>query len=484
MSVLALAGLVGSGVVYQRGLQRALAEKEKALAVYRQAREALKTLLGRASARQGFGVPRLNELLREQQEDALAFFLKVAEQQEQSPEVRSDVVEACREAGVLQMALGRRDAARGNLERAVDLAADLAAEFSGEPQYRAALAACLFELGFCHGAADEAVRCHKEALALREELVRESPTLENRLALSQSHNSLGSMYFHQKQKKAAERHYLQAAKIHGELVREQPGSRRHRGALAEIQGNLSLVYQTTRRFPEMERYHDLAEAMLEQLVREEPYHLDSILSLALCRINWAYVLKERGQAKKALTALAKNVQALEGVRKQEPNHDLARDYLMRSHGMRAVCFEALERYPEEAIERRHVVELSRSAEVRHVARLLLVLASARAGQHAFAVKEVDELAGVNKQSAPADQLFHLGQVCAVASATARLDKMLPPEKREELAQQYADKAVAFLAQARAAARPDSWRTLLKIAKESHDFDALRSRDDFTRLLVK
>jgi tetratricopeptide (TPR) repeat protein len=485
VSALALAGLVAGAVVYERRLQHALEQtrqqKERARENYREARTALHQMLGRAGARKWSGLPRVNEMLREQQEDALAFFLKVADQEEQTPEVRYDAAEACRNAARLQEELGRRDPAKENAERALTLAAGLADEFPEEPRYRALKASCLADLGGLQADAAKGLRYQKQALALREELAREEPTEENRAALTVSHNFLGSASI-PTDKALAEKHFLRAAEIRGELAREHPQRREHREALAQLYVNLSVLYQNSGRDSETNRYHDLAERALEQLASEDVRNVHNLLSLALLRVNWAYVLQARGQPEQALRNLGKSINGLIQARQLEPNLDLLRDHLLRCHGMRAVLLEGLHRFTDAVPDRRKVAELAKSRDDRAFNRLFLAMTYAQAGAHAEAVAEARGLTRPISHVGPTAQFQHLGQVyCVAARAAARDGKLALPD-RSRISKSCADAAIAMLTMSRHTASRAGWRQVVKALREDADFDVIRRRPEFARLL--
>src|SRR5437868_2238439 len=133
-------------------------------------------MLDRANARNSAGVPQLQELRREQQEAALAFFLKMAEQQGDNPEVRFDAARAHHQVGLLYDNLGRRREAVPHWRRAEEELAALVAEFPQRGRYRFQLADTLKVLGGVGDLAPaEGEDCLRRALTLAEELVRGEP---------------------------------------------------------------------------------------------------------------------------------------------------------------------------------------------------------------------------------------------------------------------------------------------------------------------
>src|SRR5262249_3363749 len=110
---LAGVGLASGAVAYETRLRAALrgktAEEERADANYQEARDTVRRMLGHAEGPGSAGTPKLLELRRHQQEEALAFFLRMAEQQGDQPAVRFEVALAHLQVCLLQLSLGRPD---------------------------------------------------------------------------------------------------------------------------------------------------------------------------------------------------------------------------------------------------------------------------------------------------------------------------------------------------------------------------------------
>ena len=496
VSLLAVAALLGSGVWYQGQLRTALAEAEasrqRADDNYREARAAIGQMLARADARSQSGIPRLLELRREQQEAALAFYLRVADQPGRSREVRRDVASALLGAGELQNDLGRKEEARPNLERAAALFAELAAEEPPGRDDRAARVQCLNVRGYCLPPGEDALRCYREALAECEELVREEPASPGyRAALAAALVSLanglitaappGQPPSHPEE---VERYYLRAEQLRNDLAAEQPGARQHRLALAKIWINLGVLYQQDRdhRLADFQRCHDRAEADLVRLLDEEPHEVGYLIDLGQLRVIWAYEQLAQEKRDDAFADLTKNVTALEEVVRREPDAEQARLVLLRTYGVRAGVLDGLKRHEEAIADWKRLLELARPGPERDYQRLFLPLYYVRAGRHAEAVREVETLTAPLPNCPRPNQLIHLAQICAAAAAAVRADEKLPAKEQETLAEQYATRALELLAQARTAAGEEKWLELARDLLGNDDFDPLRGRTEFQRLL--
>jgi tetratricopeptide (TPR) repeat protein len=493
VSALALAGLLTGGIWYEIHLRQALAdtavERSRADANYQEARAALRRMLGRTAALGRADVPQLQELRRELQEQALAFFLKAAQQPGGSPDVRHDVAQACAEASWLQAELGRPGEAKVNCDQALALWTALAEEFPGDRRYRAGRARCLRLLTRWLGGG-EAPRRGREALALCEALVREEPaSVEYRVLLADLYHDLATSLCARLPGGSAkvpkggeiERYYLASEALRSALVQEQPTGRDHQRALATTRQSLSVIYQNTGRLEEADRYHGLAEATLVRLLAADLQDYTSLLALAYLRVSWTYVQRDRGQVNAALADLDRSAAPLEDLLRQEPNYQRVRDALWRTHGVRFELLTRQQRYPEALAACQRTVELAPGEADRDYRRLFLALAYAQAGRHADAVREAEALTGPVPGTDRPRQLWHLAVVCSEAVAAVRADDTLPPAERARLGEQYAGKALAFLEQARAAADSKGWAQL--VAQGKQDFQPLRDRQALQPLLA-
>jgi tetratricopeptide (TPR) repeat protein len=468
-----------------RGEAAAVAERERAEANYRAARAALRQMLGRLDARRSTDIPALRELQRAQAEDALAFYLAVAAQEGDRPEVRYDAARAGVEAARLQARLGLPVELEANLRRACDQFAALAAEDPGNADYRAGWASALSNLGAhlrAAGRLDDAFRCHSEAVALQEALIATHPDVaEYRDDLATSHHGLGNIDYSRKRVDDGERHYRTAIDLRERLVQEQPHARDYRRRLAQTQLNLSVMLQVLPgRAGDAAIWHDRAEGHFEQLLRDDPKDFDSLSSLATLRLNWAYVLKEEGQVDKALADLAKNVAALTAALAKEPGEFPARDALHRTYGVRAQILDATKRYAESAAAWEQVVATSLPA-TQNVNRQYLAEALARAGAHGRALDVTEAATAALPEKPGWDHLYHLAGVCGLAAAAARADPALASDERDRSAARAAGLCVRLLGRIKETVTAEGWDELRQKLPRDARFDSLRDDPAFRRL---
>jgi tetratricopeptide (TPR) repeat protein len=493
VSAAAIATVIVVSVIYQNELRQALGQaraagdeaerqKEQATANYRQARDAVQKMLAQAGDRRRADIRKLQELRRAQQEEALAFFLKIAEQQGDEPEVLSDIAEARVQAGKLQLELGRLQAARDNLDRACELLAKLADQSPDVPDFRARLAEALIALAGWHGNDAEGAMHVRRALSLYDDLCHEAPDDERyETGRAVCHHDLGHAAWNQGNLAEAENQWRQALAIRQEVRREHPERREHVVALAQTQLNLSVLYQQAPKSnpAEARAFHDQAEAGLEQLLREDPNDFGTACSLAVLRVNWAYVLRDAGKSDAALADLDKNLNLLRPMLQREPNHAVIRDRLYRTYGGRATILDGLGRYAEAAAAYEHVVALA-SPQDKEGCRLDLAHLRCQAGQYAQAVKEADLWMAESIDKTPWHTLFKIAQVYAQAIPAAEKDKNLDSATRLSLTEKYASSALRLLRRARMTAGEETWNKEVSEKSLTENFQPLSDREDFRR----
>jgi tetratricopeptide (TPR) repeat protein/predicted Ser/Thr protein kinase len=489
VSALGLTALGVGATVYQRRLQTALGDvrhqQVRADGNYRLARATFDRMLERLTDHSNADLAPIQQLRREQAEDALAFFDGIAQQDATDLEVRFDVARARLAAGRLQYLLGRKEPAGENVRCALRELADLAAAFPGEPRYRFEQAHCLRALGNWQGTAglvEEAFRCGEQALGLAQALLDEDPESEEYQALAVDvFNELGTSAFAVKRLPDAEKYMRRAHELQHSLVRHQPGRRDYRKRLAEMQVNLSVICQGQARPAEAKEFHDQAEANLEKLNSDYPRDFTSILSLATLRVNWAYVLVDRDKKDEALADLAKSIPGLEKLRQQEPDLDNVRDVLYRVYGVQATILEQQHRFREEAAARQRVVALSPAGQT-NLSRAILAMALARAGDHRGAAAEVEVLKPALQADTSWEYYGHLAQVCSRALEALRLDSAVSSSERSVLGQRYSALALELLGKAKARAGADAWCEVGREIRTQEPWKPLREAVDLRPLL--
>jgi tetratricopeptide (TPR) repeat protein len=485
--VLSLAGFI-AGLLIHNGLLRASEaearrQQERADAHYREAREALNRMLKKLQGPQLERVPQLKELQRGLREEALEFYQRTLQEQDNlDPKVRLDAAWAFKSTADLQQLLGRPADAAENLRRAVALVEGLPGEHRASFQGQRILASCFSNLGLLADAGrrwDEAERCYQSARAIWEPLAQAHPTEpEWQEGLAACEHYLGALCQVTNRPTEAEAHYARAVEIRTALVPDRPEDEAFQAALAQDYMNLALLQQTTNRADEAPANYEKAEALLRPLVERHPPGGEPALLLAVLDINWSYLLRGTGRKEAALARNTQAVELAEAVFRNEPQHAVARDRTLRAHGARAETYEALGRLPDAIKDWDRVVELSAPAD-RWMNRKFRAVALARAGEHARATDEAKALAELPEVSA--DGLYDLACACALSMAPARSDARVPAAEREPLAEHYAGQAMSLLRKLKDKGyfKDPSHRETLK---SDDDLRPLREREDYRELL--
>ncbi len=182
---------------------------------------------------------------------------------------------------------------------------------------------------------------------------------------------------------------------------------------------------------------------LEKLVDEHPTSSQPRVSLGNTYSALGQLESQQGNQQAALHCYDKAVQNLQAVLKSDPRQTFARKDL------------------HEAYQKR-------------------MLALARMGRHASAMRDVESLGGQKVVSA--SDLYNLACVCSLCSVAVRCDAQLAKTEQDRRAEQYTAHAVEFLKKAKAAGFFQSAARIEEMRKDK-DLDALRGRQDFQALML-
>lgn len=469
-----LLALFAGGIVYEQRLQRALTlaennaaqarqEKDRADANYKEARQALYSVLQKAKDRSASSVPRLHELQRRQSEAALAFYHNVASQMGESPQVRYDRAWAQRDAALLELELGRNKDALQNLTAARTTFASLAEAYPKNLEIRYGLASSLLALtgvDFAH-----AEESSKETMRLCEQLTTEAPDKEEYAAALASACHQTAIHENVKNRpKEAIHLYERAIELRQAALKRRPGNQDVRIALAQDRINLSHLCCTQGQKQRGEQLHDEAEAELAVLVEDAPNVVEIELAWAVLRINWAYALWEKKQLAAAIADLGKNAERLLALVKQEPTSEPLREHLFRTFGLRAQLNGETGAFAAAVKDQRQAIEFAPNEQLRRERHFFLALDLANAGKYGEAVTQVDELAKTMPPDASEAHWVHLANVCGIAANKAGADKALDDKTRAAAIDRAVSLGLDCVRKARGKTPLEQWRgTLLELA---------------------
>lgn len=479
-----LAGAASGVLVYNARLRAAAGEarrqQRRADEHYRSARETLNHMLRRLESRRLGELPQLKDLERELMQDALEFYLKALEdQQNPDPKVRFDTAVACRRAADIQQRLGQADAAKSNYRRVLELIEGLPAEDRNSRESRFLAGGCYNNLGLLANNTaqwDEAERYHQRALGVYQKFVGSRPDPDRDAGIAESEHNLAVIYQLDNRPDDAVRRYEHCIKIRTALVRHRPRDERYQAALADDHINLGLLHQNHHRLEKVTGHYEQAEKLLQPLAAAHPPGGEFALSLSALYLNWAYFLVGTGHAEEGLAKNTKAVELAERVFRLEPRHYIAGRRVFTSHGGRAQTYEALGRFADAIPDWDRVVELDESPDRwRH--RVLRALAMARAGQHQRAAAEdLSDLTNV-----PGEGYYNLACAFALSVKPAELDAGLPADERERLTVRYRSQAIALLKKLAAQGYFKNAANASSLAGDE-DLSSLRGQAEFQRLL--
>jgi serine/threonine-protein kinase len=421
---------------------------------------------------------------------ALALRRRLADDFPDRPEFRADLAATYNSLGILLKSTGRPKEAEGAYREALALRRRLADDFPDRPDYRSELARSHNNLGNLFadtGRPKEAEEAHRKALALRRRLADDFPDRpEFRADLAQSHNNLGEWFRKAGRAKEAEAAYREAIVLQHGLAAEFPSWPDYRRTLAGGHNNLGLLLADTGRPKEAEPEYREALALQQRLAAEFPKRPAYRRELAVTYLNLASLLSDTGRPKEAEAAYREALALYKRLTADFPKvpvyqcelavtlSNLAADLLKRHEPVAALplleealphCEAVLQTNPRHPFYRtvaRDVAENSAEAFV-------------QLRNHAEAARAAHRL-GQTAVEPPKDFSNAARFLCRCVALVEK-DTNLPDARRQELARQYGDRALAMLRQAVA----KGYKDLAGMQKDK-DLEPLRSRQDFQKLL--
>jgi tetratricopeptide (TPR) repeat protein len=464
-------------------------ERQRAVALSRQAREAADKLLTRVGFERLDGVPYMETVRRELLQDALRFYQDLARQEGDGPDVRAEVGHAWRRLGKIHSLLGDPVAAEESYREAVRVSERLSAEFPDSPDHRREMAASLNNLATVLDSvnkAPEGLDVLRRAIDLQEKLAADSPDdAAGRHDLGQSYDLLGQYLANAGQADEAERAFRKAADVLGQVVADAPDVPAYRLSQAVCNRNLGAFLAQRKRFAEAEPLFRQDLEFWDKLADEQPavpryrgragdaaYHLANLLA-ATRRGTEGEKLLARCIARRQ--SLADDFPRVPGYRVDlgGAQEKLAR--ALRGHDDFAGARPLLERAVTHlraalALDPRPSTRDLLSSCAWQLADSLL-----RLGEYREAARVADELPGVWPDRW--QECYQAARLLTRCVSAAEQDGPAGAARRRELVEQYARRAVELLRLARSRGYAD-----VAFMKTDPGLDVLRGRDDFARLL--
>jgi serine/threonine protein kinase/tetratricopeptide (TPR) repeat protein len=419
-----------------------------------------------------------------QREDAESLYRKAIALQERLaadfptvPQYRENLANTLTNLGTLLDALGNRPDAEAAYRQALEIRESLAADFPAEPEYRSGLATSKNNLSVLLkglGKYEKAEALYRQAIAIQKKLADDFPTVPGyRQDLAASHHNLGSVLEQLNKDEEADVALRQAIDIHQKLADDFPTVPVYRRQLAASHNNLGLLLEKLGKRPQAEAAYRRALAIQEKLAADFPTVPLHAVHLAGGYCNFGNWIRDGGQPEPALEWFQKGIATLEPVVAKEPRLVDAREFLRNCHKGRAEALEDLGRHAEANRDWERALELDdggRKATIRlQIARNKKDVAGCLAAAAEHEARKPTDAGG----------LYDAGCYRAVCAAVIREDLKTPAADMPRLAKEQADLAMAWLRKAVAAGFKDA-----EHMKQDKDLDALREREDFTKLLAE
>jgi serine/threonine protein kinase len=388
--------------------------------------------------------------------------------------------------------LGELSEAERDYNQAVATQKQLVAEFPSRPEFRQDLAKTLSYRGILQSETrqfDAAVNDFDEALTIRERLAVDFPNrTEFRDELAGSHNNRGRLRYHMGRPKEARLDYDQAVNIFEQLVAEFPARPEFRHNSAKSHIGRGILMNNMGRLKESEQDYNQAVILLTQLSKDFSSRLEFRQDLATSHNNRGVLLSGADRLEEAakdfdealtirerLAAdfpnrpelrydFASTCVNLADLHLQNGNWSAAKRQLLAGGPHLLAALKANPRHPDYRLFYRN-----------HLGALTVAHAGLLKREDAVRTAETCRDLGWNPSADAYDAARFLSGCVPVV---AKHDKLDPPQ-RMEAAQYYGDAAMKLLRDAVSKGYKD-----IAHMKKDADFDPLRQRDDFQKLIAE
>ncbi len=323
---------------------------------YRKARTAIQKIVQHANDPGSGDIPRVRDLRRQQQNDALSFYLDIAKQEENTIQVRRDVALATYEAATIHAGFDENDQAYSLFEKSLKLAQELLSENPLDVEIRRLQIDSM--TGLTVVSRENALQILTESCRLAERLVSDFPDEPISYgAEATAWNNRGHNNFTEGNLEEAERCFRKAVESREQQLQRDPSNRDVRVALASNCSNLQRILSSAGKNEGTAPLAERAAELLEKLYEDDPTDAFTICRLANQRVNYAYEQYDAGKGEKAVKELGQSIEALEKIHASDSTNSDVITSLFNAHGARAELCGGLERY-ETAVESwRRVVAL-------------------------------------------------------------------------------------------------------------------------------
>jgi serine/threonine protein kinase len=391
---------------------------------------------------------------------------------------------------LMQMNADVRDAEK-NYRRAIDTFAKLAEKFPTVPEYRHELAGADNNLSNLLQATQrlaEAEKVREQARDLLTKLAADFPDKPNyREELARVMDQYGILLVSTDRAAQAEDAWRRAIGLQKQLVADYPKEPVYQQELARSYGNLGILLSKLNRLDKAEAQYGLAIELLEKLENASPSvaaYRDELVSYNTNLAALLTALGRRSDAEKVWQRVA--AVQMKQLAASPESHQFERALggtfvsLAKLQLESNRLAEALQ-YFQDAIRHQRAALSTNSKIAAYRQELLnsyynVVDIHIQLEEHVLAAGVISELNGLMPADSPAR--VHAAELLARCAQLAEKDPKLTDTKRKDSARSYSDKAIELLQQAVAGGYAD-----VDYLNKSADFNQLRSRDDFKKLLT-
>jgi tetratricopeptide (TPR) repeat protein len=414
---------------------------------------------------------------RRQYEKALDLLKKLADEFPAVPAYQRELARTHHNLGLLLTGQGKRDEAKREYEKALNTQQQLADAFPAVPEYQQNLANTHHNLGMLLadlGKREEARREYEAALGLQKQLADASPAVpEYQQNLANTHHNLGMLLADLGKREEARREFEAALGLKKPLADASPAVPGYWQELANAHNSLGMLLADLGKRDEARAEHEKALGLRKKLADAFPSVPDYQVDLGGGYCNLGILVSDEGKPADSLPWFDLAIRTLAPAHEKDPRAVTAKQFLRNSLWNRARAYDQLKKHAEAIKDWDRAIELSLKSEQPSL-RLSRANSLVQSRHEAEAVAEAEELtkeARVGTPEAPkwlAAEWYNFACVYAVASG-----KVAGKE------QEYADRAVALLRRAVEAGYRDAAHM-----RKDPDLDALRGREDFQKLLAE
>jgi serine/threonine protein kinase/tetratricopeptide (TPR) repeat protein len=401
---------------------------------------------------------------------AIGILEKLVSEFPANPEYQKTLATNHANRGVLLKHLGKLDAAVASYKQATDNLEELCKRSPDVPEYRYLLANTLFNQGGLSSEKQQAMDAesyHQRSVTILEKMVEEFPVVpEYRRLLAKNYLSLAKLVVAFKERTAeAEKRYNQAAELMQPLATEFPVVFEYHEILANITFGLGVLQVSQSRFPEGIANYKKSIQVRQSLVKDFPKSTIYPTQYGGSFINLGNAYCLSNNSAEAIEHYSKAIQIFTQLCERSPQDASLRSYLRNAYQGRGYANTQLGKYAEVINDLDKVIEFSPTDE-QPAHRASRAVTLVKADRIPEAVKEVEALL----QGWKWNGAYHLDYAGVYAVASRKI-----VEKKQE----YSNRAMELIAESLRL----GYKKVERL-KSSPDFEPLRDRDDFKKLIAE